>query len=579
MKNKILFNSIFVLVFALSFSVVNAEDHNINVSNPSKLTVVNASSFSYKPGDVFCIKAGNYAEFRFIGFHGSADKPLVFKNCGGSVVIKAVTYPGVQFKDSTFVKVTGTGSGDKYGLHISKTKDGVAGVSISDLSSDFEIENLEISNAGFAGIIAKTDPECDNPKTWRENFTMRNLNFHNNYIHDVGGEGFYVGGTFGYETSKKKCDGVERFAHLLENVKIHHNVIENTGWDGLQLNLTLVGAEVYNNTINGYGTKKEFAQNQGISIGSSRIKLYNNKIIQKKENAIKDSYGISMVSPFPGTYVFNNIVVESGDHGIWAHVRTPSKLMNDLSTKGFYFINNTIIRPGRSGIFYNSRDGADARGNIIHEFYNNLIVDPKSEYSDSGSFWKKGNESFIDYNDKEQKNSAVLSNNLFSRKISELLFADISSNNFYPLKGSPLIDKGKDVSTYLVKFDYSNNSRPKGEAFDIGAYEYVSGKETTKPVQKNSETKTVVKKDNIVNTKKIKQFTNEFSFGSKGDEVKKFQTFLKDQGLYNSKLNGKFGFFTKKAVKKFQEKYKSEGLEVNGVWDLKTLQKANSLTL
>lgn len=448
------------------------------------LNIIDAGSFpTYKPGDIFCINAGTYAEIRLSNFHGTADKPLIFKNCGGQAIIEGITYPGIQFRNSSFVRITGTGQdGLFYGIHIKKTKDGVAGISVQDLSTDFEIDHCEISNVGFAGIIAKTDPDCARPETWRENFTMRNLYFHDNYIHDTGGEGFYVGGTFGYESTKKHCDLngngvlVDVFAHLLENVKISHNEIENTGWDGLQLNLTLVNAEISNNSIYGYGWKKEFAQNQGISLGSSTIKMYNNKVVQKPEYAVPDSYGISMVSPFPGSYVFNNVVAGSGDYGIWTHVRTPSLMLGsyDLTKpeNGIYYINNTVVNAGASGMFYNARDGSDARGDdFIHAFYNNLIVDPTTVYTD-GTFWKKPAEAFIDYNDKEQKDFADLKNNLLSRDKAAIKFVDVASNNFGILTGSQAIDFGKDVSSLGVTFDFNTGARPVGAGFDAGAFEF-----------------------------------------------------------------------------------------------------------
>jgi hypothetical protein len=41
------------------------------------------------------------------------------------------------------------------------------------------------------------------------------------------------------------------------------------------------------------------------------------------------------------------------------------------------------------------------------------------------------------------------------------------------LIGSPLIDKGTDVTCYGIKFDFNNKPRPQNDVFDIGAYEFV----------------------------------------------------------------------------------------------------------
>ena len=41
--------------------------------------------------------------------------------------------------------------------------------------------------------------------------------------------------------------------------------------------------------------------------------------------------------------------------------------------------------------------------------------------------------------------------------------------------------------------------------------------------------------------------------GSRGEEVRKIQTALKEKGYFNSKVDGIFGTITKKAVEKFQK--------------------------
>jgi Right handed beta helix region/PKD domain len=478
MKASVLFFSFmwFVLSFVSGYGINKCNcTFTLTGLKTKSVNIINASSFpTYKPGDIFCISAGTYAEFRFIDFHGTSDKPLIFKNCGGKVVIEGIAYPGIGFRLSSHIRLTGTGvSEEDYGFHIRKTNKGSSGVVIGGLSTDFEVDHLEISGVAFAGIMAKTDPQCDNPKTWRENFTMRNLYFHNNYIHDTGGEGFYVG-----STQTKDCTvNVKAHPHFLENVSITNNIIENTGWDGLQLNLAVLNAEISNNVIHGYGAAKERYQNQGISSGGCTIKIFNNKIIQNPDYAIRESYGMSIINPLPGSYIFNNLVVGSGGYGIWTHIRTPLSYLSNYDLmkpeNGFYYINNTIVDPGTGGIFYNTRAGEDARGDdFIHAFYNNLIVDPKLSFSDIGFGWKKSDQAFINYNDEEQKDFALLANNLFSRDKSKIKFANVVNNDFMLLKGSEAIDFGKDVSLYGITFDLNNGSRPAKEGFDAGAFEY-----------------------------------------------------------------------------------------------------------
>lgn len=489
-----------LLLFLVSFLLITSPisvkaqedcdcDHTISPS--SSLMILEASDFDYEPGDVFCFEAGTYDAIRLIGFKGTKENPLTFKNCGGIVDIYATTYSGISFRQSEFIHITGTGhNSEKYGIKVSETVNkGQVGLGVSDLSSDFEIDHLEIANVGFAGISAKTDPKCDRPETWRENYTLRNLHIHDNYIHDTGGEGFYIGATFGYETSALECDGVERFAHLLENVKVHDNIMEDTGWDGMQFSLCQGEVEIYNNIINGYGTKGERAQFDGMGIGGGTGgRIYNNKIIQKEQYAVEGQRGITCISPLSGTIFFNNIIVNPGEYGIWMHVRMTDAVV-DLD-KSYSFINNTIVSPGKAsngnygrGIYFNTciPNGGGCRDYIESNFINNIIINPGSNFENSG-FWKGAEESFIDFSVKELRDAASKQNNIFARAdessvnylVSDLKFRDIDNNDFHLMEGSVAIDAGMDVSDFGVIFDFEKGERPTGGGFDIGAYEYGS---------------------------------------------------------------------------------------------------------
>lgn len=57
--------------------------------------------------------------------------------------------------------------------------------------------------------------------------------------------------------------------------------------------------------------------------------------------------------------------------------------------------------------------------------------------------------------------------------------------------------------------------------------------------------------------------------GSRGEEVKKIQTALRDKGYFNSNIDGIFGTITKKAVERFQKDY---GLTVDGIAGKNTLK-------
>ena len=468
----ILFMGIVLMAHTRALSQDCNCDHTIKNPKDPSITVINSSSYKYSPGDVFCFEAGNWAGIRLIGFKGTLAQPLVFKNCGGQVVINSPVYSGIQFNDSRYFRLTGTGSSSiKYGIKVASTTTS-SGVSMDAFSSDFEIDHLEIANTGFAGIIAKTDPNCNDSKTWRGNFTMYNVKIHDNFIHDTHGEGMYVGYTGGFDVSKKTCNGTMVFGHLIEGVKIYNNRLERTGWDGIQLNMAVKDVEVYNNEVLVYGTAKRTYQNFGMSIGGGSVgRYYNNRIYNSKEYAI--SVGVQIISNQGDTYFYNNIIENTGSYGIFSHQR-----MTDFDkTKGFYFVNNLIINPGLSGIFYNC-----PILEVPNFFYNNVIVNPGAHYENS-PVWKGVNENYIDFNSIPMRDNAVLANNHFATSISTLGFKNAGAQDYHLTASSPLINTGKDVGNLGISIDFDGLKRPAGGIFDIGPYEF-NGTTTPTPTVK-----------------------------------------------------------------------------------------------
>ena len=480
-------------------------------------------------GSVICIKAGLYGAFRFTGFKGANGNPIVIKNCGGKVTINSseINYNSVQFDECQYVRFTGSGhEGTKYGIFVETTrlnengKSGLSGVSAGSLSSDFEFDHLEIQKTGFAGIVAKTDPKtsnCESPETqatFRKNFTLRNLNIHHNYIHNTGGEGMYIGSTWGYSetTTKDVCNG---YAHLLENVYIHHNRIEQAGWDGFQVSLAHINTKIYNNDILGYAyhaaQEGEGNQSFGIALGSgTRAEVYNNRIIQDPANTTSIQRAISGINVLTGTKVYNNLIVGPGEFGVWFHIRhVENDILKDLQEGlGYHFINNTIVEPGVNntsgiGIFVStcqpaSEGSAGCRYNFDMNFKNNVVINPKSRITNGAPGWMNYSDMFIQLVTKELRDSpnTHVSNNLYvldapvklekdygATLTSEMKFKDYVKNDFHLMEGSVAIDKGMDASIYGVFTDIQSGSRPFGGKYDVGAYEYgVTPNEVEEPI-------------------------------------------------------------------------------------------------
>lgn len=480
MKRLLLLTTMF-----LSGLIATAQSCNCDVTltglSSTTLNLVWASNVSYSPGDTICIPAGNYAGIRFYDFEGTATDPVTFKNCGGQVVLNETAYSALEFKNSKYIHLTGSGDANhNYGIKISGTGSWAMGVVLSAFTTDVEVDHIEVATAGFAGFMAKTDPDCNNSDTWRVNgFVMKNLNIHHNYIHNTHGEGIYIGFTLGYKLdSGRNCSGTDVYGHWLENVDIHHNVVEDTGWDAIQLNLAHINAKVRDNTIYDYGNRGNWGQAFAMSLGGGTYEVYNNFV---ENGPLEKGWGMQIINGESGTKVYNNVFVKPKMHGIFLHNRHEFEDVNE----GYYVANNTIIEPERAGVHYNTTvlhpiDPADLHRNqseVPSHFVNNLVVDPGYDF-EGGNTWKQNQESYFDFNERDTRDSLLTNiySNIMTRQIDTLGLTDHINNDFSPSSSSSdLVDAGSNLSSWGITFDMDNASRPSGSTFDVGAYEFQSG--------------------------------------------------------------------------------------------------------
>ena len=412
---------------------------------PATAYRIDAKALGLKPGAVICLKAGTaYKNLVFSNVRGTASAPIIIKNCGGVATISGSTkWFGIRTEYSSFFRITGGNVDGAYGI---KINGGHQSLHLDLLTTNVEVDHVEILNSGFAGIMAKTDPRCDVPAS-RGDFVMRQVVLHHNYIHDTGGEGFYVGHN-NYLTGISTSCGV-KLPHVLEGVKIYNNIIKNSGWESIQVASTPKGAEVYNNRIENYGVKNVNYQNHGVQFGEGgHARFYGNLIKGGKGNGVMILGNAQNIS-------YNNVIVNTGGHAIFCDDRT-------ATGTGFKFINNTIVNSGLDGI----RIYAD---NVpMNLVYNNIIVNPKS-YA-TYKYPRTGNDAYIYLLGKSVPVKKL--NNYFTRDINALKFVNPTAFNYALKTGSPAINKGTNISVFNIPLDYAQTSRLKGSAYDIGAFEY-----------------------------------------------------------------------------------------------------------
>lgn len=407
---------------------------------PVSQSTIDGTALGIKAGDVICLNAAfKYGTLTFKNIVGTAVKPVVITNCGGTINLVVSGRPfNFKMSQSRYFRITGGNVAGQYGIRISGST--VNGMVLCELSTNFEVDHVEVSHVGFAGIMAKTDPTCDDA-TIRGNFTMRNISLHDNYVHDTGGEGFYIGHSFydGYNTA---CG--MRLPHTIEGSKIYNNLVRNSGWDGIQLSCATKNAAVYHNTVENYAVANKKDQMSGIILGAGTGgRCYG--------NLIKGGKGPGMsVFGLGDNVIHDNIIVDAGQMGIFCDERnTPGN--------GFSFINNTIINPKAEGIRLYAEK---VPMNVV---VNNLIINP-------GSYATYGENSYL-----LKLNSSVrvdLRNNYFTRSLSAVHFVNAGAGNYHLASNSPVINQGANIDVFAITQDFYRTARVKGAACDIGASEY-----------------------------------------------------------------------------------------------------------
>ncbi len=426
------------------------------------------------PGDTVCVMAGTRNRLYLRNFQGTAESPITFVNFGGQVVVHE---SGILIQNSKYIRLTGSGdSGIEYGFKITSAP--ANGLTIVNKSSDFEIDHVEITGAPLSGIKVDTPATCSDGSTsdWRvydydgdgieigdlddvinrSNFTIHNSVLHDNYVHDVGTEGIYVGSSFYSEGSLLNCaSGPERvYDPLLVGVYIYGNRVQDTGWDGIQAGSAIETCDIHHNAIYRDSRANRQSQQSGIMNNSGSIcNLYN--------NLIKDGGGPGMyIQGNGGNRIFNNVIVNAGRNGMGSgiDIDTGTNTGNSI-----YVWHNTIVRAQSYGIHFNNTVGSS------NKIQNNIVVDPGNYPSgDRGNDLDHEDDAFIQTWSNE---NLVLSNNLLIVDISQAKFTDPAANDYSLQPSSPAVDAGINLSAEGITADYRDLSRPQGSGFDIGAFE------------------------------------------------------------------------------------------------------------
>jgi hypothetical protein len=134
---------------------------------------------------------------------------------------------------------------------------------------------------------------------------MNNIYIHHNYIHNITGEGMYIGHT-GPDGGQ---GGNQLLPVRMRNVVIAYNRVDHTGWDGIQLSNATTGNKIQHNTIINFGTSNQYGQQAGIILGgNTQGDIYDNTIKYGTGNGIQN-FGFGM------NKIYNNYIEKVGRNG------------------------------------------------------------------------------------------------------------------------------------------------------------------------------------------------------------------------------------------------------------------------
>jgi len=348
-----------------------------------------------------------------------------------------VAYPGATV-------TIGSATGSEFGLRTPQIAGGpfsywtIAGFIIRGANEGIDIENL--SNWRIIGNDISC-PTGDGPTACIEGSNSNNIKFLGNNVHDSGAG----------------------------RSKLYHSVYFTTnsnhleiGWNKIQNNRTCRGIQFHST-----GGNNQFD-----------LAVHDNLI----HGQICDGINFATIDPSKGPVVaYNNIVYSVGNGpdptdgdsnyacidspGI-TNVGSPGTGTAEIFNNTFYDCGSRILTSGAAG-----ESGAITvqSGSPQLRFRNNIIYARPGEVYISGN----SNASLITGSNNLLFGGGGAPSSLAGSILADPKIANLSLFDFHLLAGSPAIDAG--TTPPLIAPDLDGNARPQGPAYDIGAYEAISG--------------------------------------------------------------------------------------------------------
>ncbi|MEP6711004.1 MAG: hypothetical protein ABJA37_01245, partial [Ferruginibacter sp.] len=411
----------------------------VNNTQPGEIYRPNGSM--WKGGDTIKITGTNYTSIEFFNVAGDPCRPLVI------MPLTTVSTPVLRFKgNSRYIKIWGGNT--QYGMKVT------GGPLAITLCHHIEADNIECYG-GSVGIYCKQDVDYADTMTWNPNYRMTKLSFRNMYIHDVQGEGMYIGITqVNGLTVKSTYSGLDTtiIPIRLDSVEVSNCRVERTGWDGIQLSNSRNGNKIFNNTVTDYGLSNISNQQAGIILGGNTTgDVYSNTVKRGTGNGL-ELFGYGVIN------AYNNTLDSCGYDGL----TNPNGTQGQQTVYASDLLTLTESNPPQTiNLWGNNINHPKSSGGIFITDYNNNSY-PSSVYNNNFCITNApGNWQSIYI--KTYVPGSIVSNNILSCATSNQAPSANAGNNIsitLPVNTTTLNGSGTDADGTISSYAWVKISGP-----------------------------------------------------------------------------------------------------------------------
>jgi len=459
---------VFAMIFAVSVPVVRivnaASAYYVattgNDSNPGTQAfpwrTIQKAANTALAGDTVYVRGGTYNEQVTINSHsGSADNWITF-----------TAYPG----ETPIVDGTGISMMTSYGCINGGLFD-VRSVSY------IKITGFKIQNSGYAAIYACA---TQNPITGEEyiNPPCHYITFEGNTCYNTHAAPIIMFGLGISNATNYVCkNNIIEYGHNSDDIWAHEGISVGCGVNGFEISGNTVSnsrwgvVDAKNGAFNGNIFGNTFTTSEygavyidGYGKGAENINVYNNVIHDMSD---KDTWcnGINVASEEGGLTknirIYNNLIYNNPGTALRTASYSTGPVQDVIFTNNTCY-NNGIGNADRGGIHleYDAATGVVVRNNIFSQ--NNAY-----------QIYSADADAVIEYNliDGFRGYSGETCGTNYVE--GDPMFVNPSGLDFHIQSTSIAKDHGTSLS-FVPSTDYDGISRPQGNAYDIGAYEYSS---------------------------------------------------------------------------------------------------------